>query len=1155
MNDAQDSAARLTREQLAALEVAEASVALRAGAGCGKTLVLTQRYRREIEGQQGRPLGSLVALTFTEKAARELRQRIRHLCRAQLAAGHEVERWSMVLRALEAAPIGTFHEFCARLLRTHAIKIGIDPEFTVFDAAIAGSLRDEAVRITLRRLLAGRNEDLIALASAYGLGQIREAMGLLVAMRTTGDLDEWTKLSAEQVVERWRSVWNQRGRCATLLGLSPAARRCRQLLSRIDGSHPKLKNRLREMLDLLPELESGRCSDKLLEDTLGFARISDLRGSDVWPSVQIKDDVKSEFEGLRKKIKQVQEKLRWDNELTLESARTSLHLARLADQVRMSYESIKEGRSGLDFDDLLVKTHGLLRDRPEILASDSVGGGIASIEFVLVDEFQDTDRVQTEILEMLAGAEFQHGRMFVVGDVRQSIYRFRGAEPGIFDQWRDKFPDEGCKNLTENFRSVPGVIHFVNALFAEHFAEARPGEEPADQNEHRLVSVRKDLTDLPAVMFVWGVPPEPTEPELAEGVKTTAHDRRENEARTLARWIRRRLEAGWTILDRNSKEPRLAHPGDVAFLFRAMTDVALYERALADEGFDYHTLGSSAFYAQQEIHDVINLLSIVEDPFDEVALAGVLRSPFFSLSDNGLFWLARAFPVGLSAGLERSEEIPQLSPHDRYQTARARSLLARWREIKDHVGLAAIVTQILDESGFEASLVCEFLGARKLANSRKLLLIARQFDRQGGFTLADLVARLRGFLDEPPREELAAATEEESTNIRLMSIHQAKGLEFPIVVIPDLNRESDSRTQWLGFHPDLGLVVRPVAPLPTRPGGEAESMSEHSLGWLTFRAIEEDENRREAIRLFYVAATRARDYLILSAGLPTDPKPESPAMQLLWERFDWQTGRCLARLPETWPVPRVHATTSTSPEAEGKHSRQPLALRLAAIERAIVETEIGEPEQLSRPSPRPGLIDLDPARRLSSRAARLDCLIRAMIADKGLLRGEPLAEACARVGARQAPAANSALVAEAVTWLEPWLATPLFQELRDASRARRPIERNLEWTIAWPLDSNHSTVVRGCSEAVYRDHRGRWRPVIVSTAAGDSQAERLRLMLSGVATLQRGFDPGGPGWWVHLGTDEKMLVDVHVNFNPAAIGQTLAEWLRASDLAATCSMP
>ena len=322
MNETQVSTARLTREQIDALEVDQASVALRAGAGCGKTLVLSERYRREIEGQRGRPLGSLVALTFTEKAARELRQRIRRLCRDQLAAGHDVEHWGVVLRALEAAPIGTFHEFCASLLRTHAVEIGIDPQFTVLDAAIAGTLRDEAVRIALRRLLAERSEDLVALASDYGLGQIREALGLLVELRTSGDLGEWAKLSAEQVVERWQTVWHERGRFATLMGLSSAASRCRQLLSRIDASHPKLKIRLRDMLDRLPELESGRCSDELLEKTIELARISDLRGSDVWPSDQIKDQVKNEFEDLRDRIKRTQGKLLWDKNLTLESAQS-----------------------------------------------------------------------------------------------------------------------------------------------------------------------------------------------------------------------------------------------------------------------------------------------------------------------------------------------------------------------------------------------------------------------------------------------------------------------------------------------------------------------------------------------------------------------------------------------------------------------------------------------------------------------------------------------------------------------------------------------------------------------------------------------------------------------------------------------------------------
>ena len=302
---------------------------------------------------------------------------------------------------------------------------------------------------------------------------------------------------------------------------------------------------------------------------------------------------------------------------------------------------------------------------------------------------------------------------------------FRGAEPGIFDQ-RRKFPDEGRKNLTEKFPKRPRSHPFRQRSVRRAFRRGLgPGQEPADQNEIRnlLVPVCKDLIDLPAVTFVWGVPPEPTEPELAEGVKATAHDRRENEARTLVvPGSASSSRPAGTAFQRNTKEPRLAHPGDVAFLFRAMTDVAIYERALADEGFDYHTLGGSAFYAQQEIHDVINLLSIVEDPFDEVALAGVLRRPFFSLSDNGLFWLARAFPAGLIAGLQRSENSPALSARP-VPDGKGQVLLARWREIKDHVGLAAIVAQILDESGFEASLVCEFLGAGKLANSRKLLLI------------------------------------------------------------------------------------------------------------------------------------------------------------------------------------------------------------------------------------------------------------------------------------------------------------------------------------------------------------------------------------------------------------------------------------------------
>ena len=240
-----------------------------------------------------------------------------------------------------------------------------------------------------------------------------------------------------------------------------------------------------------------------------------------------------------------------------------------------------------------------------------------------------------------------------------------------------------------------------------------------------------------------------------------------------------------------------------------MTDVGHYERALADLGFDYHTVGGSAFYAQQEIRDVVNVLSVVEDPLDEVALAGALRSPFFHLSDDGLYWLARACKGGLAEGLERADAIDELPPPDRRAAIRARDLLSRWRGFKDRLPLASLLALVLDESGFEAALVCEFLGTRKLANARKLVRIARSFDEQEGFSLADFVARLREDLNNPPHEEQAATTEEDSPTIRLMSIHQAKGLEFPIVVIPDLNRKPNPRDSFLGLHPDLGLVVRP----------------------------------------------------------------------------------------------------------------------------------------------------------------------------------------------------------------------------------------------------------------------------------------------------------------------------------------------------------
>nr|WP_303652425.1 UvrD-helicase domain-containing protein [Paludisphaera mucosa] len=1103
----------MTSEQQGPLLMRRASVALAAGAGCGKTTVLTERFLREIDGAEGRALRSLAVMTFTEKAARELRQRIRARCRARLSGGTDPAWWTTVLRALEAAPIGTFHEFCGRVLRSRATAIGVDPEFVVLDDVVAGALREQAVGSAIRRLLAARDPDLLDLAVPHTLRTLREMLEDALARRSPDEVDPLCDLEPEEVVARWRDVWTARARPAILARIAPAARACRRVLEPLVDVGPKLANVRRDVLDALAAVESPGCRDDDLDRLREAAKVAGLRGKNDWPDDAVKARVADAFKDLRARVADVREKLAWDDAVTLRSAEETTQFARVAREARADYDSLKVRRRGLDFADLIILTRDALRD----LASAPAGASEpdadrdvepSAIEFVLVDEFQDTDQVQSDVLRLLGREGFLGGRMFVVGDAKQSIYRFRGAEPAIFGRWRGEFPELGRLRLSENFRTVPRILDFVNALFAESFAD--PGAV-VDPLAVRLTPAREDHADGPAVHFFWVEPPA-AEGDDEEAAKPSVQECRIREADALARWLRQRLDAGWTIIDRKSGKPRRAHAGDVAILLRAMTDVWPYETALADQGFEYHTIGGSAFYSQQEILDVVNLLSVVEDPLDEVALAGCLRSPFFALSDEGLYWLSRG---GLSRGLERAADVPGLSDGDRRQALRARAALARWRGLKDHVPMAELLSTALDESGFAAALVCEFLGARKLANVRKLVETAREFDRRGGFGLADFVGRLRAFADDPPREEQATTTEEDSPSVRIMTVHQAKGLEFPIVVLPDLNKNAGLKTGALGFERALGLVLKPRPATtdldPALPG------SGESLGWLAYRAIEDREEREEALRLFYVAATRARDDLVLSAGFAT-PLAEvaasvaklSPALNLLWERFDGRTGRCLAPLPDGWPAPDV-AVVDLAAIAPGDEPAAPRARpKLAEIVAAISDAP-REDVAAASPTPIPRFVDLESLRLDATRTARLGELIRAAAVDPELLAGADPEEVAARLGSRRTPAANASLRTEAVAWLRAWVASPFFARLRETPpRDVRPCET---WTLQGP------TTLRGSCDALVRGEDGRRRPLTFLAPGEPEPWGRLRASLSAPALDRKGLGPLGPSWLIRIAPD------------------------------------
>lgn len=1101
----------LTDEQRGPLLMRKASVALAAGAGCGKTTVLTERFLSEIDGDEGRALRSLAVMTFTEKAARELRQRIRLRCRAKLAAGADPAWWTTVLRALEAAPIGTFHEFCGRVLRGRAVAMGVDPEFAVLDDVVAGALREQAVGSAIRRLLAARDPDLIALAVPHTLRAVREMLESTLASRTPDEVDPACDLEPPEIVARWQAAWSRAARPAILSRLAPSLRATRRVLESVVEAGPKLAQLRGEVMEALADVEDrGRDAD--LARLREAAKVAGLRGKNDWPDPDVKEAVSRTFKALRDAVDGVLGRLAWDDAVTLESAAETARFARVAREARAEYDELKARRRGLDFADLIVLARDALRD----LASppgepdedpDAADVEPAAIDFVLVDEFQDTDEVQSDVLRLLAREGFCDGKMFVVGDAKQSIYRFRGAEPAIFGRWREEFHEHGRLRLSENFRTVPRIIDFVNALFADSFADPGAGPDPAAV---RLAPRRPDHADEPAVHFFWVPPDEPENPD-EKAAKPSAQECRIREADALARWLRNRLDAGWTVVDRDSRKPRKAHAGDVAILLRAMTDVWPYEQALADQGFEYHTIGGSAFYSQQEILDVVNLLSVIEDPLDDVALAGCLRSPFFALSDEGLYWLSRS-SGGLARGLDLADQMANLSDRDRAQAERARMLLGRWRGLKDHVPMAELLSRAVDESGFSAALVCEFLGARKLANVRKLIETARDFDRRGGFGLADFVGRLRAFADDPPREEQATTTEEGSPSVRIMTVHQAKGLEFPIVILPDLNKNAGLKTGSLGFDRDLGLVLKP-RPAPAEP--DDRPGAGESLGWLAHRAIEEREEREEALRLFYVATTRARDDLILSAGFAS-PLEEvaasvarlSPALNLLWERFDGPTGRCIAELPDGWPVPEVSAVDVASigaTEERPAHHPRPKLPEIAGV--ILNEPLDAAPPAAAPPSPR--FLDLEAPRLEETRTARLGGLIRASAFDPDLIAGADPEAVVRRLGSRRTPAAGASLRADAVAWLRAWAASPFFAGLR-AAREVRPCD---PWTLPGP-----PTVLGSCDALVCAED-GRWRCVTI-LAPGESPAwARLRASLSSTALDRHGPGAMGPSWLVHVAPD------------------------------------
>jgi ATP-dependent helicase/nuclease subunit A len=886
---------RLTEQQEAAVTRRESSVVLASGAGCGKTHVLTERYLSHLVGNEA-AVGEIVAITFTERAAREMRGRIRTAVVERLeaaASDDEVRRWEAHLRDLETAQISTIHAFCTAMLRQYALEAGLDPRFEVLEDYLAANLQTEALAEALQKLLTAQGqaaEDLKELVVLYGWQATVAAVQHLMRDRDQAASAAWLARAPEDIAAAWRQHATQ-----TLLPryldylrvASPGIADCWTLVNTTPCVGPKMRANVDVLLEKLPRLHE--CADLAgaVDELCEAAKVGSERAN-AWPSEEDYQRIKAAFENFRDALpKRLAVFCQFPDNLP-EIARVGQRFLRVADEAQRAYRQLKSRHDVLDFDDLLVLARNLLRDQPAV--RERLG---RRWTYFLIDELQDTDTVQMEIVEQLCDAGLTHGKLFAVGDHAQSIYRFRGADVRLFQKLRQQMPEGGRLGLTLNFRSQPGVLDFTNALVG-----SAPGWRSGLEHYAPLQAKRPQTNPGPCVEFLW------TSSEAGEYVAVA----RQQEAVQIARRIAAMVRGGERLVveDRGAPVPRLrpVRAQDVVLLFRAMTNIELYEAALKEYDLDYYLVGGRAFFAQQEVYDLLNLLRALENPQDAVSLAGALRSPFCCLSDEALYVLG-GHTGGLWAALYDGDAMSRLPRGQRGRAELTRDNLSHWRSLKDRLSIAGLLNRVFADSGYDAATQFEFLAERKLANLWKLVDLARDFDRTALFGLAGFIARLAELVRTQPREEQAATQPENADVVRLMSIHQAKGLEFPVVFLPDIG--ASGRGGVLpAAHWDrvLGCVVRP----PAEPEPPFTVWARQ-----LWKAGEELEEWREELRTLYVGCTRAEDYLVLSASVQAEYRPDGPWLRLLAERFDLRSGHCLVPCPDAERTPKVRVVETVAP--------------------------------------------------------------------------------------------------------------------------------------------------------------------------------------------------------------------------------------------------
>ena len=781
----------LNREQGIAVETIDRNLAVMAGAGTGKTKVLTERYLEILDRghlEQGKEIESIVAITFTKKATQEMIHRIREGIRKNFP---KEAKWRRYYRDMEKSNISTIDSFCAKILRENPVEAGIDPLFEILEDKKAQKMLKDSIKYVLEK---GIRED----------DQIYET------------IKKFGKINSGELIGDFYSLYEK----IRTVGFS---------FSEVEKMTLKYLDSLADKKVDLAYIREGflYLMDRLPKNT----KIYKLRNEPIWTNFEKGQYGEGELFGIISYLYENMGKSSKEAE-KMESLKNALKgfllaseygnvdsykvILKLLIEIDSQYEKEKEAIRSLDYGDLEIK---LLK----LLDNESIRDSCQSrFKYIMIDEFQDTNELQRKIFYRLASQKesLDRSNLFVVGDPNQSIYGFRGADLDVFYSVVSdikKSTGEDAISIKTNYRTVNTVLDFINNIFASLMGEGY-GSLDSYKNSNKQI----DIEIL-----------ENEELEVAQGINASSYHRY-YEADLIAKRIKQ------LVLSNSYKY------GDFALLFRASTRTHIYEKALIRYGIPFYNLGGKGFFQQQEILDLINALKAISNPFDTIASIGFLRSPMIGLSDSLIYWILRFRKTIVLDSMKGIVENKSLEDEEIHNLQDAIDMIQGLRDFKNCHGLLETVNEIISKSYYAESLLLRQGGRQALANLNKFREMVDKYEKDNIGSVEDLIDLFEEL--KAGDESQARLESEEADVVKILTIHKSKGLQFPVVIIPEMASSKKTSYSNILFSKDRGIGIQ------LNSGREIYNDIKNQLS-----SKEEEELKR----ILYVAMTRAEEMLIL----------------------------------------------------------------------------------------------------------------------------------------------------------------------------------------------------------------------------------------------------------------------------------------------------